>query len=124
MTGIPPTAGHFFIEDRRGNRILDGHAEPGFSIRGVPPDELLFLRNRDDEAELTVKAGAETQFVALAFHPRPLRARGALETSLREGLFVMPFGPAYYSGYVDRLEASPEAARASNVASPSTNPER
>lgn len=123
LTGIPPTAGHFFIEDRRGNRILDGHAEPGFSISvGVPPDELLFLRNRDDEAEVLVKAGAETQFVALAFHPRPLRPRGALETSLREGLFVMPFGPAYYSGYVDRLESSPDAARASNVvASPSTN---
>jgi hypothetical protein len=43
LTGIPPAAGRFFIEDRRGNRILDGHAEPGFSISvGVPPDELLF----------------------------------------------------------------------------------
>jgi len=115
LTGIPPTAGHFFIEDRRGNRILDGHAEPGFSISvGVPPDELLFLRNRDEEAELMVKAGAETQFVALAFHPRPLRPRGAMETSLREGLFVMPFGPAYYSGYVDQLESGAEPARTPN----------
>ena len=122
LTGIPPTAGHFFIEDRRGNRILDGHAEPGFSISvGVPPDELLFLRNRDDEAELTVKAGSETEFVALAFHPRPLRPRGAMETSLREGLFLMPYGPAYYSGYVDRLESSAEPARAPHVDSTSKN---
>jgi hypothetical protein len=113
LTGIPPTAGRFFIEDRRGNRILDGHAEPGFSISvGVPPDELLFLRNRDEEAELTVKAGAEAQFGALAFRTRPLRARGSMETSLRDGLFLMPYGPAYYAGYVDRLESTAEVAGA------------
>ena len=110
LTGIPSSAGRFFIEDRRGNRILDGHAEPGFSISvSVPPDELLFLRNRDEEAELLVKAGAETQFGALAFHARPLRPRGAMETSLREGLFLMPYGPAYYSGYVDRMESGAES---------------
>lgn len=112
LTGIPPSAGRFFIEDKRGNRILDGHAEPGFSISvGVPPDELLFLRNRDEEAELTVKAGTEAQFGALAFSPRPLRARGAMDTSLREGLFLMPFGPAYYSGYLDQMESGGEVSQ-------------
>src|SRR5262249_55528196 len=112
LTGIPPTAGRFFIEDRRGNRILDGHAEPGFTISvGVPPDELLFLRNQDQEAELTVKAGSEAQFAALEFRARPLRPRGAMDTSLREGLFLMPYGPAYYSGFVDRLDAIAEAPR-------------
>lgn len=122
LTGIPATLGRFFIEDRRGNRILDGHAEPGFSIRvGVPPDELLFLRNGDQEAELTIKAGAETPFVALAFRARQLHPRGAMETSLREGLFLMPYGPAYYSGYVDRLEGTPDAPAVSAVASTSTN---
>jgi len=122
LTGIPPAAGRFFIEDRRGNRILDGHAEPGFSISvGLPPDELLFLRNRDEEAEVTVKAGTETQFGALAFNPRPLRPRGAMDTSLREGLFLMPFGPAYYSGYVDQLESGGELSRAPSPASTSTN---
>jgi hypothetical protein len=120
LSGIPPTAGHFFIEDRRGNRILDGHAEPGFLISvGVPPDELLFMRNRDEEAELVVKAGSETQFVALAFRARPLRPRGAMETSLREGLFLMPYGPAYYSGYVDRLESGVEVTRTPNLESSS-----
>jgi caspase domain-containing protein len=122
LTGIPPTAGRFFIEDKRGNRILDGHAEPGFSISvGVPPDELLFLRNRDEEAELTVKAGSEAQFGGLAFRTRPLRPRGAMEASLRDGLFLMPYGPAYYSGYVDRLESGTESARPATVESPSTN---
>ena len=108
MTGILPTAGRFFIEDQRGKRILDGHAEPGFSISvGVPPDELLFLRNQDDEAELTIKAGSETQFAALAFRACPRRGGGLrLEAPLREGLFRMPYGPAYYSGYVDRLDAA------------------
>jgi hypothetical protein len=122
LTGIPATLGRFFIEDRRGNRILDGHAEPGFSISvGVPPDELLFLRNGDEEAELTIKAGAETQFGALAFRTRQLHPRGAMETSLRDGLFLMPYGPAYYSGYVDRLEATPDLPAVSAVASTSPN---
>jgi hypothetical protein len=70
------------------------------------------MRNRDDEAEFTVKAGAEAPFSALAFRPRPLRPRGAMEASLREGLFLMPYGPAYYAGYVDRLEAASESSRA------------
>ncbi len=110
LTGIPASVGRFFIEDARGNRILDGHAEPGYSISvGVPPDEVLFMRNRDEEAELTVKAGAEAQFATLAFRNRPLRPRGAMDTSLREGLFLMPYGPAYYSGYVDRLDAAADA---------------
>ena len=72
----------------------------------MPPEELLFLRNRDEEAELLVNAGAETTFASLVFQPRPLRPRGAMETSLRDGLFLMPYGPAYYAGYVDRMEAS------------------
>jgi hypothetical protein len=112
LTGIPSSTGRFFIEDRRGNRILDGHAEPGFSISvSVPPEELLFLRNLDDEAELLVKSGAEIQFGVLVFRSRPLRPRGAMEMSLREGLFLMPYGPAYYSGYVDRMESSAESTR-------------
>lgn len=116
LTGIPPAAGRFFIEDKRGNRILDGHAEAGHSISvGVPLDELLFLRNADSEAELLVKAGTEAQFRTLAFHARPLRPRGAMETSLREGLFLMPYGPAYYSGYVDRLEASSDPSPPAGV---------
>jgi hypothetical protein len=122
LTGIPQTAGRFFIEDRRGNRILDGHAESGSSISvGVPPDELLFLRNRDEEAELIVKAGAEAPFSALAFHPRVLRPRGAMEASLRDGLFLMPFGPAYYAGYVDRLDSGADSPSAVATDRRSTN---
>jgi hypothetical protein len=122
LSGIPPTAGRFFIEDRRGNRILDGHAEPGYSISvGVPPDELLFLRNREEEAEVTVRAGAEAPFAALAFRTRALHVRGAMETSLRNGLFLMPYGPAYYAGYVDRLEAGGESQGAPAVERRSSN---
>jgi hypothetical protein len=122
LTGIPETAGRFFIEDRRGNRIVDGHAEPGFSISvGVPPDELLFLRNRDEEAELVVKAGADVPFSALAFHPRVLRPRGAMEASLRDGLFLMPFGPAYYAGYIDTLESGADAPPAGAIERKSAN---
>jgi len=115
LTGIPGSVGQFFIEDARGNRLVDGYAEVGSSMTvAVPAAEPLFVRSREQEAELLVRAGEEKGFDILAFHGRPSRSRGAIEQSLRQGLFAMPYGPAYYSGYVDRgdgvaLAVSPPA---------------
>jgi hypothetical protein len=106
LTAIPSSAGQFFVEDLRGNRILDGHAELGFSMSvAVPPNEPLFVRNGDREAELFVPAGVQKRFDALTFRGRPIRARGAMESALAAGLFLMPYGPGYYNGYVDRRDA-------------------
>jgi len=106
LTAIPSSAGQFFVEDLRGNRIVDGHAERGFSMSvAVPPGEPLFVRNGDREAELLVPSGVQKRFDALSFHGRPIRARGAMESALEAGLFLMPYGPGYYNGYVDRRDA-------------------
>ncbi len=106
LTDIPSSAGQFFVEDQEGNRILDGHAEPGFSMSvAIPPSQLLFVHDGEREAELLVPKGAQRRFDTLDFHRRPLLARGALESSLEKGLFVMPYGPGYYSGYVDSGDA-------------------
>jgi hypothetical protein len=105
LTGIPASAGRFFVEDVRGNRIIDGNPEVGSSMSvAVPSGQTLFVRNGDREAEFHVEDGVQMRFDALAFRQRPLRMRGAVETSLQAGLFLMPYGPAYYSGYVDRRE--------------------
>jgi hypothetical protein len=106
LTDIPSSAGRFFVEDERGNRILDGHAEVGFSMSiAVPPGQLLFVHDGEHEAELIVSRSERRRFDTLAFHKSPLQARGAIETSLARGLFLTPYGPGYYNGYVDSHDA-------------------
>jgi Caspase domain len=110
LTDIQASAGQFFVEDQRGNRILDGHAELGFSMSvAVPPGLPLFVHDGKREAELIVSRGERRRFDTLSFHQSPLQARGAMETSLERGLFLMPYGPGYYNGYVDRRDAVPVA---------------
>ena len=105
LTDIPSSAGQFFVEDQQGNRIVDGHAEFGFSMSvAIPPDRLLFVHDGEREAELVVARGLRRRFDTLSFYRRPLQTRGALESALEKGLFLMPYGPSYYSGYVDSRE--------------------
>jgi len=114
LTDVPSSAGRFFVEDERGNRILDGHAEIGFSMSlAIPPGQLLFVHDGEGEAELIVSRGERRRFDTLAFHKSSLQARGAIETSLERGLFLTPYGPGYYDGYVD----SHDAVRAVSLAS-------
>jgi hypothetical protein len=110
LTDISASVGRFFVEDLHGNRIIDGRAEAGFSMSvAVPPDQPLFVRTGDHEADVVVPSGVQRRFDELAFRVRQTRARGALETSLEAGLFLMPYGPGYYGGYIDRLDAVPVA---------------
>jgi hypothetical protein len=103
LTAIPASAGSFFVEDERGNRLIDGRVEAGFSMSvALPSARTLFVRNPQFEAEVALKAGEEKPFLALQFRRRASRPRGAIERSLRSGLFAAPYGPAYYAGYIDR----------------------
>lgn len=102
LTDIPSSAGQFFVEDQQGNRIVDGHAEFGFSMSvAIPPGRLLFVHDGEREAELLVPRGLRRRFDTLSFHRPQLQTRGAMESALEKGLFLMPYGPSYYSGYVD-----------------------
>jgi hypothetical protein len=106
LVGIPASVGSFFVEDLRGNRLVDGFSELGFEMSiALPSDEKMFVRSGDREAELVLAPGAERPFALLGFRQRAFRARDAVESSLRSGLFGAPYGPAYYRGYVDRTDA-------------------
>jgi hypothetical protein len=108
LVGIPASAGRLYVEDERGNRIVDGHAEVGFAMSlAVPAGEPLFVRDDSREAELLLRPGERMPFDRLALGARPVRRRGAIESSLRAGLFVRPYGPSYYSGFVDRADMVP-----------------
>ena len=106
LTRIPAGPESFSVEDSRGNRLADGHPERGsFMSLSLPAGQPLFVRRGDREAELFLQPGTDLGFDQLQFHGRLLRVRGAVESSLRNGLFQAPFGPAYYRGYVDRQDA-------------------
>jgi hypothetical protein len=72
----------------------------------VPPGQLLFVHDGESEAELIVSRSERRRFDTLTFRKVPLQARGALETSLERGLFLMPYGPSYYNGYLDSHDAA------------------
>jgi hypothetical protein len=97
-----PVSSHFFVEDARGNRIGELRPEPGFRFDlYVPSGEPLYVRSDDREAEIRPDAGARLALAALPMKAASGRARGAVEGSLRRGLFAAPFGPGYYRGFVN-----------------------
>lgn len=96
----------FYIETEAGSRLLDMHPERGSAWQlWLPAGVRLYVVSGDREFELNALAGASVQLGGLnPRQPRP-RPRGALESSLRRGLFGTPFGPAFYRGFTsDRLE--------------------
>jgi hypothetical protein len=105
LTKITAAPQSFWIEDDAGIRLADGRPELGFSMSiSLPANRRLFVRRGDEEAELQLSPGVELDFKNLAFRPLALKPRGALDSSLRHGLFLTQFGPSYYRGYVDRQD--------------------
>jgi hypothetical protein len=102
LVGGAAKIGAFVVEDMRGNRLTDVNAEPGHDVSIVlPADQTLFIRARRGEAVLRVPAGGRVALESLVFGEPSSRARGALDESLRRGLFASPYGPLYYRGFVD-----------------------
>jgi hypothetical protein len=103
LEGRPGFLGSFFIEDARGNRLVDLRAERDFPVRlVVPAGEVLYVRNDRREASLTPAAGGRVRFEDLDLADASTRARGSLDGAFRHGLFATSFGPDYYRGFVDR----------------------
>ena len=106
LTRIAAAHDSFSVEDAMGIRLADGRPEAGFSMSILlPASRQLFVRRGNQEAELKLQPGNDAAFDTLTFRARSMSARGALESSLRAGLFLTPFGPAYYRGYVNREDA-------------------
>ena len=95
--------GVLFVEDDRGDRLVDAHPENGHPLRLVlPADRVWYVHTALGEAEVRPTPGARIGLRELAFFVAPTRLRGALEASLHDGLFATPFGPSYYRGFIDR----------------------
>jgi hypothetical protein len=102
LQGRPAVLGSLHVEDTRGERLVDLHAELGAQIALLLPSEVpLYVRTLDREAEIRLRPGERLDFSTLGFRYAPMRARGAVDTSLRRGLFATAFGGSYYRGFVD-----------------------
>ncbi len=108
LAGRPAALGGFFVEDARGNRLLDLRSEPAHVVAlALPAGEPLFVRTYDDrEAALRLAPGATVTFAELPL-AASARRRGAIDLSLHQGLFATSYGPRYYRGFVDRNEGLP-----------------
>ncbi|HVZ72034.1 MAG TPA: caspase family protein [Polyangia bacterium] len=102
LTGIGPEVGRFFVEDERGNRLGEIRAEAGYRYELLlPSGERLYMRAPTSEGSFEATPGTRVAVGSVVLAPRATRSRGAVESSLRRGLFATPFGPAYYRGFVD-----------------------
>ncbi len=94
--------GHFFLEDGRGVRVADAHAERSARLRiAVPADAPLFVQRHGREAMIIPHAGETIRASDVRFSETSTRSRGAVAHELERGLFAAPFGPTYYKGFVD-----------------------
>ncbi|HSR96902.1 MAG TPA: caspase family protein [Kofleriaceae bacterium] len=98
--------GHFFIELGNGERYLDAHFAAGSSIALVlPAATRAFVRTPDREAEISPQTAGVIRAQDLVFRRREIEARGSIDASYRSALFSLPFGSAYYRGFVDSSDA-------------------
>ncbi len=101
--GVP-----FHIEDARGERLVDGYAEPGHTMTlALPSDAELYYRAAEGGARFRVVPGRVARLDRAPMRGASLVARDALATAFERGLFAAPFDPAYYRGFVDRTGATP-----------------
>jgi hypothetical protein len=102
LEGRADALGAFFVEDARGRRLLDLRAEASFRVSlAVPAGVTLYVRNHRGQATLRLDAGERFALERVRLAENDTRARGALESALRRGLFATTFGPGYYRGFVD-----------------------
>jgi hypothetical protein len=102
LEGPSPRGEPLYVEDERGDRLLELRPEPGFRFSlTLPSDQVLFVRTGRLEAKFRAKAGERVNLATLRLAPPVARSRGALEVSLARGLFATEFGPTYYRGFVD-----------------------
>lgn len=87
----PRKWGHFYVENARGERVLDAHPAPGQALRLLsPPERPLFVRQHDERAEYVVKNPGRVEVAELSSTAPELAQRGALSLAF-QWIFSTPF---------------------------------
>lgn len=105
-------SGRFHLEDARGVRYLDAHKAPDSDLYLALVDSpQYFLRTEDSEARIPLRGRGTVDVRALKWLSATQAARGSVAEAFRDLLFKVPYGPAFYRGFVART-ALPPARRA------------
>ncbi len=94
-------SGHFYLEDRRSARYADFNksGEKELSLVLVSAGQGYFLRTSRGEKRIELSPKPGTIKVA-SLDPKTVQARGSIAESLERGLYQVPYGPSFYSGYL------------------------
>jgi hypothetical protein len=93
-------AGHFFLESERGDRWGDFNKAAGGRLAlALPAGIRLFLRMGERETE--VAPGTATRWLSEAPSGNSeVASRGAVSMAFERQMFAVPFGEAYYRGFI------------------------
>jgi hypothetical protein len=102
LNGIPARAGRVEVQDGAGRSLAIVRSELGFASDLVlPAGRTLYVRAGDGEARIEpASAGLSVGYGQLSFARPSARRRGAIEDSVRRGLYATPYGPSYYRGFM------------------------
>lgn len=105
--------GTFHVIDQNGSWLLASRFEPGFSTRlWLPRGRQLYLRSGQLERPLVESTHG---YVLGEPHTQPAQARSLVGDALSQGLFAMPYGPAFYRGYRAAVLETPPSRAAGQV---------
>jgi hypothetical protein len=93
--------GLLWVEDERGDRVVDIRSEAGSRVRlSVPASRVLYLHSARGEASVRLSPASRVDLGALVFGATSLPPRDAVASALRSGVFATPYGRSYYRGFV------------------------
>ncbi len=101
LAGRLKALGHFFIELKNGQRVLDAHfAEEAITKIALPAGQVFIIAG-DKEAEIELRQDEHHSTDQLEFETPSVVPRGSVSSALGKALFASPYSATYYRGFVD-----------------------
>lgn len=101
-------SGRFHLEDARGVRYVDGNKTSENEVYvALVKSPYYFIRTEDAEARVALTARGTVDLRSLRFIKATQASRGSVAEAFRDLLFQVPYGPAFYQGYVARTASVP-----------------
>lgn len=97
--------GRFSIESEDGQRLVDAHMTKEKPVTvALPIGTPVFVRTAKGEAKVTSR-GKTVATNDLQMTAPTVAARSGVDADYRQNLFATPYGPTYYTGFVDSTGA-------------------
>ncbi len=98
--------GRFSIESEDGQRLLDAHMSKERPVTvALPMGTSVFVRTANGEAKVSSR-GKSVATNDLRMTAPTVAARSGVDADYRQNLFASPYGPTYYTGFVDSQQGA------------------